>query len=255
VVTAFDPGGQSSDSFKDALAYVTLQSTIQEWMMAEAQQRAETLAALSAEWLDPRFAGKATASVQQVSSDRVAELMQVQAAYHDVFAFRFLDRQGLEALPMLIQLDRITVTGMGPELVVPSPWSVSRAGRVERPQVTGASPVLRPTRVAGPPVNLACLEPTGPRHQRKSRCAPTPEADADADSTGEVRRLATSEGRATPTARAGGGSSGRGDEERLAKDQEAGKQAVVHGTCLRCERGPSKDSIAINCMGRASFAG
>jgi hypothetical protein len=32
-----------------------------------------------------------------------------------------LDRQGLEALPMLIQLDRITVTGMGPELVVPRP--------------------------------------------------------------------------------------------------------------------------------------
>ncbi|MGD0539723.1 MAG: hypothetical protein ABSC03_19000 [Verrucomicrobiota bacterium] len=121
VVSNFDPGGQSTDSFKDALAYVALRSELKGWLEAEEQQRAETIAALSAKWLDPQFAATASASREEVSRDQVAELMQVQAAYHDVFAFRYLDRQGLEALPMLIQLDRITVTGIGPELVVPSP--------------------------------------------------------------------------------------------------------------------------------------
>ncbi len=121
MVGNFDPGGQSTDSFKDALCYVALRSELKGWLEAEEQQRAETIPALSAKSLDPQFAATASASGDEVSRDQVAELMQVQAAYHDVFAFRYLDRQGLEALPMLIQLDRITVTGMGPELVVPGP--------------------------------------------------------------------------------------------------------------------------------------
>jgi len=71
--------------------------------------------------LDPQFAATATASRNEVSRDQVAELMQVQAAYHDVFAFRYLDRQGLDAREMLAGLNALTVTGIGPELVVPSP--------------------------------------------------------------------------------------------------------------------------------------
>jgi hypothetical protein len=55
------------------------------------------------------------------SGERPPESMQVQAAYHDVFAFRYLDRQGLDARAMLAGLNTLTVTGIGPELVVPSP--------------------------------------------------------------------------------------------------------------------------------------
>jgi L-arabinose isomerase len=47
--------------------------------------------------------------------------MFLQGAYHNVFAFRFEDLYGLEAGPVLAELDKLTVAGIGPELEAPAP--------------------------------------------------------------------------------------------------------------------------------------
>jgi hypothetical protein len=50
---------------------------------------------------------------------KLGNYMRVQGAYRNVFTLRFADNHGLEAGPVLVELDKLTLSNAGPELIVP----------------------------------------------------------------------------------------------------------------------------------------
>ncbi len=118
-VSAFSPNVLSSDLFKDALAYVALRTEVNEWMDEEIKDRQTVLARQTEHIKNAQLAGTSSANYEAVSQSQVANLMRVQGAYHNVFSFRLADNHGLEAGPVLTELDKLKLAGVGPELIVP----------------------------------------------------------------------------------------------------------------------------------------
>jgi hypothetical protein len=121
VVRTFDTNGLSSGLFKDALTYVALRSEAKEWMDEEIKQRQEVLARQVQNIFEQQLAERTADNYSEPVHSEIANIMFLQGAYHNVFAFRFEDLYGLEAGPVLAELDKLTVAGIGPELEAPAP--------------------------------------------------------------------------------------------------------------------------------------
>jgi hypothetical protein len=111
----------ASDCFKDACAYVALRSEISNWVKEE-EAHSQRLMERQVETITNTDAlAKVAKANQGLLQSIQADFLQVPQAYRKVFAFRFQELHGLNAEAVLSELDQLTLSNAGPELIIPAP--------------------------------------------------------------------------------------------------------------------------------------
>lgn len=109
----------ANDLLKDACLYVSLRSQVGESRAEEDQETQARLADLVAQIADPAQLAAATNSVLEIGRQKAAQWEQLEAAYRNIFAFRFQDRHGLNSETLFPELEKLTLGLAGPDVRTP----------------------------------------------------------------------------------------------------------------------------------------